>query len=81
MLYYQNQRKDVAMTKYYFISFIHNDESGTTYGNCLMKAHNLDLTKIAWRLQTHHKFKNMPIILGLKDLSKKEFEMLKGKEI
>lgn len=50
------------------------------YGHCLMQVCNLDLTSISQKIQKASNFNNLPTILYLKDLSKKEYEMLKGEE-
>lgn len=68
------------MTKYYFISYIHYNGNVTTYGHCMMQVCNLDLTGILQKLQEANNFKTLPTILCLKDLSKEEYEMLKGDE-
>lgn len=68
------------MTKYYFASYIHCDGSVTTYGHCMVSVNNLDLTGISREIQTANNFKTLPTILCLKDLSKEEYEMLKGDE-
>lgn len=71
-------RKEEKMTKYYFISYIHCNGNVTTYGHCMMQVCNLDLTGIAQEIQEINNFKTLPTILCLKDLSEKEYEMLKG---
>lgn len=68
------------MTKYYFISYIHCNGNVTSYGHCLMMVNNTDLTGISQELQKINNFDTLPTILCLKDLSKKEYEMLKGGE-
>lgn len=68
------------MTKYYFISYIHCNGNATTYGHCIMQVNNSDLTGITREIQKINNFKTLPTILCLKDLSKKEYEMLKGDE-
>lgn len=68
------------MTKYYFISYIACNGNVTTYGHCMMTVNNLDLTGIVREIQKVNNFKTLPTILCLKDLSKKEYEMLKGDE-
>ena len=68
------------MTKRYFISYICCNGNVTTYGHCLMQVCNLDLTGISQKLQERNNFKTLPTILCLKDLSKEEYEMLKGDE-
>lgn len=66
------------MTKYYFISYIYCGEGITTYGDCMASVNNLDLNGITKMIQKANDFKTSPTILCLKDLSKKEYEMLKG---
>lgn len=73
-------RKERAMTKYYFISYICCNGNVTTYGHCMMQVCNLDLTSIIYKIKEVNGFKNLPTILCLKDLSKKEYEMLNGGE-
>lgn len=68
------------MTKYYFISYICCNGNVTTYGHCMMTVNNLGLTDIVREIQKVNNFKFLPTILCLKDLSKKEYEMLKGDE-
>lgn len=68
------------MTKYYFVSYISCDGNATTYGHCMVRVCNLDLTGKIREIQKINNFKTLPTILCLKDLSKKEYEMLKGKE-
>lgn len=68
------------MTKYYFISYICCNGNVTTYGHCMMQVCNLDLTGITREIQKVNNFKTLPTILCLKDLSKDEYEMLKGNE-
>lgn len=46
----------------------------------MMQVCNLDLTGIAQEIQKINNFKTLPTILCLKDLSKKEYEMLSGGE-
>lgn len=45
-----------------------------------MQVNNSDLTGITREIQKINNFKTLPTIICLKDLSKKEYEMLKGKE-
>lgn len=66
------------MTKYYFISYIHCNGGTTTYGHCVMLVNNTDLNGILRAIQRSQDFKTLPTILCLKDLSKREYEMLKG---
>lgn len=66
------------MTKHYFISYISCDGNATTYGHCMMQVCNLDLTGISREIQKVNNFNTLPTILCLKDLSKKEYEMLSG---
>ena len=66
------------MTKRYFVSYIHYNGGTTTYGHCMMSVNNLDLNGIARIIQETNDFKTLPTILCLKDLSKEEYEMLKG---
>lgn len=68
------------MTKYYFISYIHCNGNATTCGHCLMTVSDTDLTGIVREIQKINNFKTLPTIICLKDLSKKEYEMLKGDE-
>lgn len=68
------------MSKYYFISYIACNGNVTTYGHCMMTVNNSDLTGIVQEIQKVNNFKTLPTILCLKDLSKKEYEMLKGDE-
>ncbi len=68
------------MTKYYFISYICCNGNVTTYGHCIMTVTNIDLTGIVREIQNVNNFKTLPTILCLKDLSKGEYEMLKGDE-
>lgn len=72
--------KEGAMTKRYFISYIYCNGNATTYGHCIMRVNNSGLTSIAHTLQEISNFKTLPTILCLKDLSKEEYEMLKGNE-
>lgn len=65
------------MTKYYFISYIVCNCNVTIFGHCMMTVNNLDLTGITREIQKVNNFKTLPTILFLKDLSKKEYEMLK----
>lgn len=74
------RKEEKTMTKYYFISYIHCNGSATTYGHCIMQVNNSDLTGITREIQKINNFKTLPTIICLKDLSKKEYEMLKGKE-
>lgn len=69
------------MTKHYFVSYIHSNNNVTTYGHCMMHVNNLDLTGILLEIQKINNFQKLPTILCLKDLSKKEYEMLKGDEV
>ena len=46
----------------------------------MMTVNNLDLTSIVREIQKINNFKTLPTILCLKDLSKEEYEMLKGDE-
>lgn len=66
------------MTKYYFISYIHCNNNDMTYGHCIMHVNNLDINGIACKIKDVSKFNHLPTILCLKDLSKEEYEMLKG---
>lgn len=67
------------MTKYYFISYIFQANNGVAYAHCLFKAVDITLNGIAQAIQESRGCSNV-IILNLKDLSKKEYEMLKGGE-
>lgn len=71
-------KKKATITKYYFVSYIHCDEVATAYGYFIMSANNLGLNGIARMIQKANDFKTLPAILCLKDLSKEEYEMLKG---
>lgn len=66
------------MSKYYFISYICCNGNVTTYGHCMMTVNNLDLTGISQKLKEANNFNSLPTIICLKDLSKKEYEMLSG---
>lgn len=68
------------MTKHYFISYICCNGNVTIYGHCMMTVNNLDLTGITREIQKINNFKTLPTIICLKDLSEKEYEMLKGDE-
>lgn len=68
------------MTKHYFVSYIHCNGNVTTYGHCMITVNNDTLTGMAQEIQKTNNFKNLPTILCLKDLSKKEYEMLSGGE-
>lgn len=68
------------MTKRYFISYIHANVVGTTYGHCMMTVSDTDLTGIAREIQKINNFKTLPTILCLKGLSEEEYEMLSGGE-
>lgn len=67
------------MTKRYFVSYIHCNVNATTYGHCIMQVNNGDLTSIIYTLQEANNFDTLPTIICLKDLSKKEYRMLRGK--
>lgn len=67
------------MTKYYFVSYIHQDGNGVAYNHCLFKAVDITLNGIARVIQNIRGCSNV-VILNLKDLSKKEYKMLKGDE-
>lgn len=73
----KDKKKESAITKYYFVSYIHYDESSATLGHCMMLVKTLDLNGIARMIQKTNDFKTLPTILCLKDLTKKEYEMLK----
>lgn len=66
------------MTKYYFVSYINSNSGVATYGHCMVSVADTDLTGIAQLVQKANNFKTIPAILCLKDLSKDEYEMLKG---
>lgn len=68
------------MTKRYFVSYIHCSGNVTIYGQCMIMVNNTTLTGIAQEIQKINNFRTLPTILCLKDLSKKEYEMLKGDE-
>lgn len=74
----KDKKKESAITKYYFISYIHCDEGAAAFGHCVMAVNNLYLNGIAQEIQRSQDFKTLPTILCLKDLVKKEYEMLKG---
>lgn len=66
------------MTKRYFVSYIHCSGNVTTYGHCMMTVNNLDLTNILQKIKEANNFNSLPTIICLKDLSKKEYEILSG---
>lgn len=68
------------MTKYYFVSYIYVEGARKVYGNCLIKACKLTLTEMLEEIRKVNGFKTLPTIDCLKDLSKEEYEMLKGGE-
>lgn len=80
MVYLDLGKNEKKMTKYYFISYVCCDGGPTACGHCLMSADNLTLKGILKEIQRLHGFKTLPTILCLKDLSKEEYEMLKGGE-
>ena len=67
------------MTKYYFISYIFQNGNAVAYNHCLFEAVDITLNGIARVIQKTRGCSNV-VILNLKDLSKKEYEMLKGGE-
>jgi len=67
------------MTKCYFVSYIFQTDNGVAYAHCLFKAVDITLNGIARVIQESRGYSNV-VILNLKDLSKREYEMLKGKE-
>lgn len=68
------------MTKYYFISYFGTNKDGQLYGHCTMEVKNLNLYGIKQRIASGNDLIGMPIILCLKDLSKREYKMLSRKE-
>ena len=68
-----------TMNKYYFISYIAADRGYlVTYGHCVMTVKCLTLDAIAKKIAEVNGFSNPVSIICMKDLSKKEFEMLGG---
>lgn len=78
MVYLDLGKNEKKMTKYYFISYVFCDGDTKGYGHCLMSADSPTLKVILKEIQRHHGFKTLLTILCLKDLSKEEYEMLKG---
>lgn len=72
-------RKEELMTKYYFISYIFQTGNGVAYAHCLLKAVDTTLDGMVQMIQESRGCSNV-VILNLKDLSKKEYKMLKGDE-
>lgn len=68
------------MTKYYFISYISGISGRSTFGHCLMKVDDSDITGIQKMIQDVNNFTAPPVIICLKDLSEEEYKMLKGGE-
>lgn len=69
-------RKEKKMTKYYFVSYIFNNGNGVAYSHCLFEAVDITLNGIVQTIQNIRGCSNV-VILNLKDLSKKEYKMLK----
>lgn len=74
-----NLKTEVAMKKYYFISYLRSAGNAITYGHCMMMAKDSSLNDIAKEVASMNGWDNPVVITCLKDLSKKEYEMLKGK--
>lgn len=69
------------MTKYYFISYIYQTATGLAYASCLYKAENRTLMDICFDIaKARNVSAKSVVITHLKDLSKKEYKMLKGEE-
>ena len=68
------------MTKYYFVSYKHCDGQTTIIGCCCMKIQDTNLNGIIDFIQQTFKFSQRPVVISLKDLTKEEYEMLKGDE-
>lgn len=69
------------MTKYYFISYLGTNNLGAlVYGNCTAIINNASVLEIGEMIQKKNGFKSPATLLCLKDLTKKEYEMLKGDE-
>lgn len=68
------------MTKYYFISYMCHINSQLNFSSCLFKAHDITLNGIAEMIAESRGISNpkQVVISNMKDLSKKEYEMLKG---
>ena len=66
------------MTKYYFVSYLMSQDATMTYGCCVMAVKNKSLKEIAAELASMNGWDKPVVITCLKDLSKKEYEMLKG---
>ena len=67
------------MTKYYFISYLMSQDAIKTYGCCIMAVKDKSLIEIGGELASMNGWDKPAVITCLKDLSKKEYEMLKGK--
>lgn len=68
------------MTKYYFVSYMCQINLQLNYSGCLFKAHDITLDGMAEMIAESRGISDpeQVVILSLKDLSKKEYEMLKG---
>ena len=73
-------RKEEKMTKYYFISYIYQNKTQLSYSCCLFKAHDITLNGMAEMIAESRGISDpkQVVILSMKDLTKKEYEMLKG---
>lgn len=69
------------MNRYYFISYIHTRSGAETiYGHCLAEVCDNTLSEILESIRKRNGFDDALTIICLKDLSKEEYSMLKGKE-
>ena len=68
------------MTKYYFVSYMCQINSQLNFSSCLFKSHDITLDGMAEMIAESRGISDpkQVVILSLKDLSKKEYEMLKG---
>lgn len=65
------------MTKYYFISYI-GTKAGLVLGFCTAKGENESIDVIGREIQKINGFEKPAMIISMKDLTKKEFEMQRG---
>lgn len=65
------------MTKYYFICYI-GTKAGLVLGCCTAKIENESIDDIGREIQKINGFEKPAMIISMKDLTKKEFEILRG---
>lgn len=75
---FAQQRKEGVMTKYYFASYLSCLGGGSIkFGHCLVSVVDRDLNQIAEMIQSDLGISTPVTILGLKDLTRREYKMLK----